>query len=155
MHDSCYSPPLPLNLSISERDQSFLKDLNGWSLALTGQDPHCWSLHFPPSSNWYRWLYISLTHSFLLYFYCQYKCWLVLFLLFGSIYILSRVGFFIQAIHNSCFTFFSITPFLHYSHFEVHNVLGRSPTNKPKWISLQVKLFNMFKRFAPVCWWLD
>lgn len=46
MHESSYSPPLPLNLSISERAQSFFfKDLNGWLLALTGQGPptagHC------------------------------------------------------------------------------------------------------------------
>lgn len=30
---------------------------------------HCWSLHFSPSSNWYRWLFISLKHSYLLYSY--------------------------------------------------------------------------------------
>lgn len=70
MHESSYSPPLPLNLSISERAESFLKEPNGWLLALTGQDPHCWSLHFSPSSNWYRWLFIYLKHSYLLYSYC-------------------------------------------------------------------------------------
>lgn len=31
---------------------------------------HCWSLHFPPSSNWYRWLFIYLKLSYLLYYYC-------------------------------------------------------------------------------------
>lgn len=48
MHESSYFPPLPLNLSISERAQSFFKDLNGWLLVLTGQGPptagHCISL---------------------------------------------------------------------------------------------------------------
>lgn len=117
MHESSYSPPLPLNLSISERAQSFLKDLNGWSLALTGHHPHCWSLHFSPSSNCYRWLYISLTH-YLLCSNRQYLCWL---LLFGGIYIKSCRFFFNHPIHNS---FISPTShlFLHCSHAEVQNI---------------------------------
>lgn len=42
------------------REWSFLKDLSGWPLAFTGQDPHCWSLHFSPGSNWSRWFFLAV-----------------------------------------------------------------------------------------------
>lgn len=94
MHESSYSPPLPLNLSISEREQSFLRDLNGWSLALTGQDPHCWSLHFSPGSDWYRWLSLVLQHSVPILSE-PIQWWFVLFQLLETF------------IHNSCSFFYN------------------------------------------------
>ena len=66
MHESSYSPPLPLNLSISERAQSFFKDVNGWLLALTGQGPptagHC--IFLPALIGTDGSLYILSSHMF-------------------------------------------------------------------------------------------
>lgn len=125
MHESSYSPPLPLNLSISERAQSFLKDLNGWSLALTGHHPHCWSLHFSPSSNCYRWLYISLIH----YLLCSNR--ICAGFCFSEAFILSLVGFFLTTpfiipLFPPRHIFFYIVLTLRYKTFQ-----GCSPTNKP------------------------
>lgn len=48
-----------------EGSESLVTGFN-WS-----RSTHCWSLHFPPHSNWYRWLFISLQHSYILYSYCH------------------------------------------------------------------------------------
>ena len=116
MHESSYSPPLPLNLSISEKSTELFE---GSEWLVTGFNvswsTHCWSLHFSPRSNWYRQLFISLKHSYLLYSLClTVSAGLLCFYFFGSIYIQS-LRFFNHLINNSHFFFFlnlfSITSF--------------------------------------------
>lgn len=60
MHESSSSPPLPLNLSVWGRE---------------GRSTRCWSLHFSPGPNWYRWFFLYLKLQYFLS-YCQY-CFLL------------------------------------------------------------------------------
>lgn len=60
MHESSSSPPLPLNLSVSGGE---------------GRSTRCWSLHFSPGPNWYRWLFLYLKLQYFLS-YCQH-CFLL------------------------------------------------------------------------------
>ncbi len=147
MHESSYSPPLPLNLSISERAQSFfLKDLRwlvtgfNWS-----RSTHCWSLHFSPCFYWYRWLFMSFKHSYLL---CSYglivSAGLHCSYFFGCIYINPINSFFSQS------RLFYIVLILRYKTFK-DALLQTNPSGFPS----KSICFGIFKLFAPVCWWLD
>lgn len=162
MHESGYFPPLPLNLFISARAQSFEK---GSEWLVTGfswsRSTHCWSLHFPPPSNWYRWLFIYLKLSYLLYYllsYCQ--CWIFIVSTFlKHLYSKSwRVLIFYHPMDNSYF-FFHPLFFVHCCHSEVHDISRilfysrKKKKKQPKWIFSKT-IYGIFKLFAPVCWWL-
>lgn len=142
--------PCPWTCPFQRECRAFLKDLNGWSLTLTGQDSHCWSLHFSPL------LYLVQMALYSSFIFCTLIFNSHSVLTFGHIHIKS-CKFFNHLIDNSHFIFY----FFHcifstlFSFWGTKHFKGCSPTNKPKWISLRVNLFGIFKLFAPVCWWLD
>lgn len=108
-----------------ESAELFLKDLNGWSLALTGQDSHCWSLHFSPLLYLVQMaLYSSLIFCTLIF--NTHSMLTCIVSTFWNIHIKS-CKFFNHLIYNSHFILFFkfsfIASFLHCSHFEVQHIL--------------------------------
>lgn len=162
MHESGYFPPLPLNLFISARAQSFEKGSErlvpgfNWS-----RSTHCWSLHFPPPPNWYRWLFIFFKLSYLLYYllsYCQ--CWIFIVSTFlKHLYSKSwRVLIFYHPMDNSYFfpsSFLYIVLIQKYTTFQEFSSTREEEEEKkkPKWFFSKT-IDGIFKLFAPVCWWL-
>lgn len=163
MHESGYFPPLPLNLFISARAQSFEK---GSEWLVTGfswsRSTHCWSLHFPPPSNWYRWLFIYLKLSYLLYYllsYCQ--CWIFIVSTFlkhlysksWRVFWFSTTPWIIPFFFLPSSLFCTLLSFRGTRHFKNSLLHKKKQKKQPKWIFSKT-IYGIFKLFAPVCWWL-
>lgn len=125
MHESGYFPHLPLNLFISARAQSFGTQGSEW--LATGlnwsRSTHCWSLHFPPTSGWYRWFFIYLKLSYLLYYlpsYCQ--CWNFYCFYIFEAFISKSWRFILFSTTQWLIPIFPHPFFVHCSHSEVHDI---------------------------------